>query len=273
MDYDAKSQQEKINRDRLLDEEDDSYLKRGFSEKGNAYVSERKQLCLKFSIFLFCLSVLIFGRFTVPDNEPPSVVDIVQNWLINVNYYILHNTGWRDALQITCSAFMDILFLTTSGYWVLYSKSSRLIVTILLFYGVRNVVQQMWWSPFPAGFWWYDPGFPSLIVPYGRGSDFFFSGHVGFVVICGTEWKRVGNLWMAIFSLIGGIYTTFILLSYQVHYCIDIFTGVVFAHWCYVMVDQYKESIDGFCIAVYLFFRRLFRRERAKSAESSHLIY
>ncbi len=30
---------------------------------------------------------------------------------------------------------------------------------------------------FPEGFYWDTPGFPSLVVPYGRTSDFFFSGN------------------------------------------------------------------------------------------------
>ena len=226
-------------------------------------ISERKQLCLRFGIFIFCLSFLIVGRFAVPDNEPASVVDFVQNWLAGVNYFILHNTGWRDSLQIACSFFMDVLFLSTAGYWVLYGKSSRLIMTILVFYGVRSMVQKIWYSPFPAGFWWYDPGFPSLVVPYGRGSDFFFSGHVGFIVICGTEWKRAGKPWMVLFAFLGGIYTTFILLSYQVHYSIDIFTGLVFSHYSYIMVDSYKEPVDRFFVGIYLCLRKIFRRKKA----------
>jgi len=220
--------------------------------------AERKQLCIRFSIFVFCLSFLIVGRTSVPDNEPACIVDNVQGLLDDVNYFILHNTGWRDALQIICSLFMDVLFLSTAGYWVLFGKTSRLILTILLFYGVRTVVQKMWFSPFPPGFWWYDPGFPSLVVPYGRGSDFFFSGHIGFVVICGTEWARAKNWAMVVFAWVGGIYTAFILLSYQVHYSIDIFTGLVFAHWCYMMVDSYKDIFDKFFKRVYNFFGGLF---------------
>jgi len=234
--------------------------------------SERKQLCIRFSIFVFCLSFLIIGRSSVPDNEPACIVDNVQGLLDDVNYFILHNTGWRDAMQIICSLFMDVLFLSTAGYWVLFGKSSRLIMTILFFYGVRTLVQKMWYSPFPPGFWWYDPGFPSLVVPYGRGSDFFFSGHIGFVVICGTEWARAKNYTMVAFSWIGGIYTAFILLSYQVHYSIDIFTGLIFAHWTYMMVDNYKDIFDRFFKGVYNLISRLFGRKAGGKQKDYQLI-
>lgn len=29
---------------------------------------------------------------------------------------------------------------------------------------------------YPQGFYWEPPGFPSFAVPYGKTSDFFFSG-------------------------------------------------------------------------------------------------
>jgi len=221
-------------------------------------VSERKQLCIKFAIFVFCLSFLIIGRFSVPDNEPACVVDNVMNMFDSVNYFILRNPAWRDGLQILCSVFMDVLFLSTAAYWVLYTKTSRLFVTIFLFYGVRATVQSMWFSPFPPGFWWYDPGFPSLVVPYGRGSDFFFSGHIGFCVVCGTEWKRNGKPLMVLFSVIAGVYTGLILLAYQVHYSIDIFVGLFFAHYCYLMIDSYKDKFDNFFIGIYYIMRKIF---------------
>jgi PAP2 superfamily C-terminal len=155
-------------------------------------------------------------------------------------------------MQIICSLFMDIVYLTTAGYWVLCSHTSRLILTLIVFYGVRMLIQKVWYSPFPAGFWWYDPGFPSLVVPYGRGSDFFFSGHMGFLVICICEWRKNDQYLIAWIYVIGAIYTCFILLAYQVHYSIDIFTGIFFAHYVFIFFDTYKEKIDGFFVWLYL---------------------
>lgn len=213
--------------------------------------SERKQLGVKLIIFILSLSFLIAGRFTVPDNEPSCIFDRVQMWLLDVNYFILHNTVWRNTMQIICSSFMDVMFLTTSGYWVLYGKSGRLMISTIFFYVVRALIQKVWESPFPAGFWWYDPGFPSLVVPYGRGSDFFFSGHIGFVVLCGSEWYKNGHKLITALIFIGGCYTAFVLMAYQVHYCIDIFTGIFFAHWCWTIYDLHKHKFDGFFLNIY----------------------
>jgi hypothetical protein len=230
-------------------------------------VSERKFLCMKFVVFLLCIGVLIAGRFSVPDNDVPCIVDKVQEWLYGANAYILSDPPLRNALQIMCSGFMDILFLSTAGYWVITSRTSRLIFTILLFYITRALIQKIWFDPFPPNFWWYNPGFPSLVVPYGRGSDFFYSGHIGFVTICLCEWITNKKPWMIAFTLIGGFYTGFILLTYQVHYSIDIFTGMVYAHWCYLMMDRYKEKIDTFFVKVYLYLAQLFKGKSQKEVD------
>lgn len=234
--------------------------------------SERKQLALKLLVFVLCIGVLIGGRSNVPDNEPECIQDNLMNLFNGVNNFILHNSGWRNTMQIMTSLVIDILFLSTGGYWVLYSRSSRLIITILIFFGVRMAVQHMWYSPFPSGFWWYDPGFPSLVVPYGRGSDFFFSGHIGFILICGTEWKRNGFLSMYIFAICGAIFTTFVLLSYQVHYSIDIFTGLIFAHWCFMMVEGYQAYIDQFFVNVYVLSGNIFKRGNVKTSHNHYIM-
>jgi len=148
------------------------------------------------------------------------------------------------------SALIDIVFLATLGYWIFYGKSCRLIVTFAIFYGIRAVIQNLFYLPFPEMYWWYDPGFPSLVVPYGRGSDFFFSGHSGFVLICLMEWKTNGYKkikWLvaAVLAL-----TVFTLLVYRIHYVIDIFTGVFFADYVYLRVTKEQDWLDAKYIAI-----------------------
>ena len=73
---------------------------------------------------------------------------------------------------------------------------------------------------YPAGFFWEYPGFPSLVVPYGRTSDFFFSGHTGFLTICFFEWKTIKNTKMQLITLAVLLYMVFILLIFRTHYSI-----------------------------------------------------
>lgn len=66
------------------------------------------------------------------------------------------------------------------------------------FFALRNSTQEIFTLPFPKGYIWNDPGFPTLTVHYGTFSDFFWSGHTGGSMIIAMQfylakqWKLFG---------------------------------------------------------------------------------
>ena len=72
---------------------------------------------------------------------------------------------------------------------------------------------------FPPGYYWDDPGFPSMVVPYGNTTDFFYSGHVGFLNIAALEWYRNKIYIMSYVTIANFIYMIFALLIFR-HYSI-----------------------------------------------------
>jgi len=198
-------------------------------------------------IFCLCFVVgLLFARLGVPDNEVECVKDKLVDGLLFANQFINApgNEFYRDLFQTLCSLCVDFAFFATFGYWIYKGNTLRLPIALGVFYGIRALVQAIWFSPFPEGFYWNSPGFPSLVVPYGRGSDFFFSGHAGFMMICMLEWNAVGVKKMRNFMIGATLYTFIILLVYRIHYSIDVFTGAIFAEWCFGKVDKYTKRID-----------------------------
>jgi hypothetical protein len=222
---------------------------------------ESVSMRVRFNLFILCIVVLVIGRLGVPDVESITVKDKVIDALQIVNDFINKsgNELYRDLMQMACSFFVDVVFLTTFGYWVVRGKGIRLPISLAIFYIVRALVQQVWISPFPEGYYWEAPLLPSLVVPYGRGSDFFFSGHSGFLVICASEWHKIKMPKMRNFAICVAIYTIFILLSYRIHYSIDVFTGVIFAEWCFGKVDLHQDKIINF-FAGFKNITKLFRR-------------
>lgn len=87
---------------------------------------------------------------------------------------------------------MDLVFVTLYGYWMLHISTGRVLYATAIFYAVRGITQLFVTLRFPSGYFWNDPGFPSLVVPYGLTSDFFYSGHCGFLNLCALEWLRIG---------------------------------------------------------------------------------
>jgi len=190
---------------------------------------------------------LVIGRTSVPNIEVKCVEDKVLDAFGFANNFINKegNEIFRSVFQALCSFFVDLTFIITFGYWVLRGTSGRLPLTMAIFYVTRALVQKVWFSPFPNGFYWESPGVPSLVVPYGRGSDFFFSGHSGFMIICAREWGKHGKTKIRNFVALAGAYTMLILVIYRIHYSIDVFTGVFFADWCFDKVDARREQIDA----------------------------
>jgi len=197
-------------------------------------------------VLLVVIGFLVMGRVSVPDHDIVGVEDKVMDWLKFANDFINKegHDGYRRAFQILCSLLVDLCFIITFAFWVLKGKSVRLPLTLGIFYIVRAVLQKLWFVPFPDGYWWYDPGFPSLVVPYGKGSDFFYSGHSGFLVICAKELHAGKNKKSRNFAIVSLIYTMLILMVYRIHYLVDIFAGVFFADWCFFRVDQLKKWLD-----------------------------
>jgi len=223
------------------------------------HFSEQVKRLGRLTILVGCIVFLIVGRFSVPDNEVTCVEDKVMTALQFANDFIntLGNEFYRALFQGLCSLLVDITFIATFGYWVVRGTGGRLPVTLGIFYVIRALVQSVWFSPFPAGFYWESPGIPSLVVPYGRGSDFFFSGHAGFMTICALEWHRLNMPKIRNFVIFSGLYTCLILLTYRIHYSIDIFTGVFFAEWCYGKVNANHSLVEDLWTGMMKKLRRL----------------
>jgi len=209
---------------------------------------EKIRKSIRIALFSLVIIVLFVGRFSVPDIEVPCVQDKVMEALEFANKFINQpgNEIFRDIFQFVCSLMVDTVFIITFGYWVLFARTARLPLTMAVFYIVRAIVQKLWMSPFPEGFYWESPGIPSFVVPYGRGSDFFFSGHSGFLVLMANEWDKWGYKRFRNYILVNLVYTIFILMVYQAHYSIDVFTGVFYADYVYGKIDAKTEVIDDF---------------------------
>jgi hypothetical protein len=97
---------------------------------------------------------------------------------------------------------------------------------------------------YPEGYLWADPGFFSIAVSYLKTNDFFFSGHVGVPVIIGLEFKNMGIYSMFYFSLFTICFEAFTMVVTRGHYCIDLITGVIVAHYIYIHVEKNIDYID-----------------------------
>jgi hypothetical protein len=81
-------------------------------------------------------------------------------------------------------------------------------------------------------------------VPYGKTNDFFFSGHVGCCVINFLEFRSVGWPKLASFSLVTCLFQASLMICLRGHYVIDLITGVIFAHYLWMLAERYSYLVD-----------------------------
>lgn len=127
--------------------------------------------------------------------------DYVFIWTTPLNEWFREDTKRRDYLEIFCSELMDILMVFSFYRFARYSSTWRLPLAMCGFYGIRAILQSIWYVEKPDGYNWAYPGFLSIFVPYGETSDFFYSGHVGVCVIMFLEFFSVGWYTLSVYSL------------------------------------------------------------------------
>lgn len=109
----------------------------------------------------------------------------------------------------------------------------NLLITFGFFYGFRAVIQANFKFRFPKVYFWPEPPIPSLLVPYGETSDFYFSGHCGFmtIILCeiyrlffkvegvDEKEKKLGKKLFYLYCF-GLLYVASVLLIFHGHYSI-----------------------------------------------------
>ena len=150
-------------------------------------------------------------------------------------------TKW---LLIGSSFLMDIM--SVAGLYLFNCKfdTLRVLVVFSLFYPLRALIQNNFLMNRLDGRIWFDPGVPSLTVPYHDTNDFFFSGHLGAITIWALEFYSQGSKCMGIYNVVLLIIMWIFLTFMRVHYFIDLITGVMVAHLCFIMGDWISYYLD-----------------------------
>eukprot|EP01017_Pseudomicrothorax_dubius_P010018 TRINITY_DN1352_c0_g1_i1.p1 TRINITY_DN1352_c0_g1~~TRINITY_DN1352_c0_g1_i1.p1 ORF type:complete len:302 (-),score=20.12 TRINITY_DN1352_c0_g1_i1:145-1050(-) len=213
-------------------------------------------------ILLITVAVYISKNHILPTEDTGCIKDKVLDALGKLNQRANTDITFRKGIQVSSSFLMDFVYIVTAGNWAIRGNSMRFVFSALLFYGIRAILMGFSLFTFPAGYVWDDPGVPSIVVPYGRTSDFFFSGHCGFLVICAAENFTIGLRWFGWLTHCINVYMALIMLICRIHYTIDIFTGVIFGHYVFIVVSYLSPKIDGFFVLIWSKFTKSSAQEK-----------
>ena len=135
--------------------------------------------------------------------------------------YLLSHPRAANATLILSSIGIDAfgLFLIGAG---IFGPTLRPFVALLIVFAFRQACQALCALPVPRDMIWRHPGFPSLLVTYGVGNDFFFSGHTAVAVLGAIEIASLGPLWLGIAAAVVAFLEASTVIVLRAHYTMDI---------------------------------------------------
>jgi hypothetical protein len=157
-----------------------------------------------------------------------GIGDALHTLTAGLNSFFYHSPAAANALLILSSALIDGLGIFLLLRW-LFGPSVRPFLGLVLLLGLRQIMQALCALPAPPNMIWHYPGFPSALVTYNVGNDFFFSGHTAIAVFGGIELARLGKRWLTIVAVGIVIFEIATVLVLRAHYTMDVFTGLLAA--------------------------------------------
>lgn len=176
------------------------------------------------------LGVWFWTQSLIAQRAAPAagVGDALHTMTAGLNSYFFHSPAAANVLLILSSALIDGLGLFLLGRW-LFGPSVRPFLGLVLLLGLRQILQAICALPAPPQMIWHYPGFPSALVTYNVGNDFFFSGHTAIAVFGGIELARLGKRWLTVVAVGIGFFEIATVLILRAHYTMDVFTGILAA--------------------------------------------
>lgn len=163
--------------------------------------------------------------------RPGEITDTVHELTAPLHAWLTARPRIADRVLIVSSAVIDAFGVFLLAYSVL-GPSMRPFVALLAVFVLRQSCQGTCGLPAPPGMIWRDPGVPSLLVTYGVGNDFFFSGHTSIALLGAIELARISP----VLGVVGGVLALgemAVVLILRAHYTMDVLAAIA-ATWCAV---------------------------------------
>lgn len=157
--------------------------------------------------------------------------------------YFAENEKSANRALIVSSLCIDVLGLTLIAISV-FGSSFAPFIGILIVFSLRQVSQLCCTLPPPPGIIWRNPGFPTLLVTYDVGNDFFFSGHTALAVLGAIEICQIAPWWLGLAAIVIALGEAVIVLILRAHYAMDVVTGALAAWFAADLASRVAPHVD-----------------------------
>ncbi|MGB8474141.1 MAG: phosphatase PAP2-related protein [Candidatus Acidiferrum sp.] len=205
-----------------------------------------RRLIRRLVLTALALGIWFWTQSLIAQRAIPAsgVGDELHTLTAGLNSYFYHSPLAANALLIVSSALIDGLGLFLLLRW-LFGPSVRPFLGLVMLLGLRQIMQAICALPAPPNMIWHYPGFPSLLVTYSVGDDFFFSGHTAIAVFGGIELARLGKRWLSFLAGAIVLFEMAAVIILRAHYTMDVFTGLLAAIVVAQFCDKLSPRIDA----------------------------
>lgn len=198
-----------------------------------------KQLLQRGTILAAALGLWFLTQGLLGSRPPVQAIgDQIHNLTTGPHAYLESRPQITNAILIVSSLGIDLIGLGLLG-WGLLGRSARPLAGVMVLFALRQLAQATTALPAPPGMLWRDPGFPSLLVTYSVGNDFFFSGHTAFAVFGALEFSRLSKRALTATVALLALAEISVVLILRNHYTMDVITGAVMAYAVWMALNRW----------------------------------
>lgn len=216
-------------------------------------IVNKKDVIFRLLVVIGLFAIWMIYRFIfLYDNVQPwnfkyCIDDKILTYLLeDLTKYLSQNLTLRNMILISGMTVLDIFFVCFIVVFVIMGNSWKPIIHLALFYGIRGVfLQSVFLFEFYDTYLFDYPDFPSLVVPYFRAPDFFYSGHAGGALVLSLHFRDFGFTELFYFGISLSFYEGFVMTVTRAHYSVDIIFGMMMAHYLYFMSFKIGNYLDN----------------------------
>lgn len=177
-------------------------------------------------LYVFWIASQYFLRTDIYSNV--KIIDRMHdmNIITYANNYLKanHDFAWYCMVITTMMIDFNILYFV---YEFIIHDNKKPMIKILFGVILRQFCQYINRLPIPDGMFWFDPGFPTLVMDYNVTNDFFFSGHTFMSLVFGTEFIKSKYQIIRAYGVIHIICEIVFIMCMRAHYFMDMYAALM----------------------------------------------
>jgi len=200
---------------------------------------------LRAAIVAGALVVWFWTQSLIARKSPSNggIGDVVHDLTARWHSHLEANPRAANTTLITSSFFIDLFGLSLIAA-AIFGRTFAPFLGVLILFALRQVCQSLCTLPPPPGIIWRNPGFPTLLVTYDVGNDFFLSGHTALAVLGAIEAAHLAPPWVAVVAACIAMGEMLVVLVLRAHYTLDVVAGVLAAFLAADVAQTLSPTLD-----------------------------